>query len=102
MALEITVGCSICVLIHPCEVHKSWVPAYVGDRTLYVDVQYFQHNYCTSLASSHLSGVLNLEVASGQFVNPGIHNYNSAFHLFMLFSLHTLITSLDIRGKNRF
>lgn len=64
MALEITLCWSICVLIHPCEVHKSWVPGYVGDWTLYGGVQYFQHNYCTSLASSHLSGALNLEMAS--------------------------------------
>ena len=64
MALEITLGCYICVLIHLCEVHKSWVPHYVGDWTLYGGVRHFQHNYCTSLASSHLSGVLNLEVAS--------------------------------------
>jgi len=35
-------------------------------------------------------------------VNPGIHNHNSAVHLFVLFFLHTLITSLDTRGKNHF
>ena len=35
-------------------------------------------------------------------MNPGIHNHNSAVHLFVLFSLYTQITSLDTRGKNHF
>ena len=35
-------------------------------------------------------------------MNPGIHNHNNAVNLFVLFSLHTLITSLDTGGKNHF
>jgi hypothetical protein len=35
-------------------------------------------------------------------VNPGVHNHNSAVHLFVLFSQYTLIISLDTRGKNNF